>query len=400
MKRLTDYDDTVGKDVMAELREKARPFRGATVVHVNAVAFVGGVAEMLDSLVPLMNDLGIRTDWRVIHGIPDFFEVTKKFHNTLQGQAATFNESELELYLDTNEKFAQFAFLDHDFVIIHDPQPCALVHYVAHTAPWIWRCHIDISHPNAQALEFLAPYINEYNRMIVSADIFRTDTLEVPQVIVSPSIDPLSPKNRQLPEDAVVDYLSQHGIPTDKPLVTQVSRFDPWKDPQGVLKVYERIKDHIDCRLVFCYSMASDDPEGARVFAAMEQAAQPYLESGEVIFVQGDDPLFVNALQRASRVILQKSTREGFGLTVTEAMWKGTPVVASNVGGIPTQMVDGSTGYLVEPDDLDDCAQKVITLLLDKDLASQLGTQAQEHVRQNFLITRHLIDYLDLLASL
>ena len=347
-----------------------------------------------------MNDLGIRTDWRVIHGIPDFFEVTKKFHNALMGQAAIFEESELELYLDINEKFAQFAFLDHDFVIIHDPQPCALVHYVAHTAPWIWRCHIDISNPNLQALEFLAPYINNYNRMIVSADIFRTDTLEVPQVIISPSINPRSPKNRQLSEDTVADYLSRHGIPTDKPLATQVSRFDPWKDPQGVLKVYERIKDHIDCRVVFCYSMASDDPEGARVFAAMEQAARSYLESGEVIFVQGDDPLFVNALQRASRVILQKSIREGFGLTVTEAMWKGIPVVASNVGGIPTQMVDGSTGYLVEPDDLDDCAQKVITLLQDKDLASQLGTQAQEHVLQNFLIIRHLIDYLDLLASL
>ncbi len=400
LRQLADYNEVVGQDVLEEIRGKARPLENATVVHVNATSFGGGVAEILDNLVPLMNDLGLRTDWRVLHGIPEFFDVTKKFHNALQGQDLEFSEDELALYQFINEKFARFASLDHDFVIIHDPQPCALVRYVPHSSPWIWRCHIDITHPNQQAWDFMQPFILEYEQMNVSAEVYKHPAITIPQQIMHPSIDPLSPKNMPLSEETVAHYLDEQQIPTDKPIICQVSRFDPWKDPEGVLQVFELVKQQVDCRLVYCYNMASDDPEGVKIYERMLQTAKPYLDRGDVLFVRGDDPILVNVLQRTSSVILQKSTREGFGLTVTEAMWKGTPVVASNVGGIPSQLRDGVTGYLVEPRDLDGCAQKVVTLLEEKDLAAQLGNQARKHVREHFLITRHLLNYLNLLSSL
>lgn len=399
-KQLADYKDVVGQDVLEEIRAKARPLENATVVHVNATSFGGGVAEILDNLVPLMNDLGLRTDWRILHGILEFFKVTKKFHNALQGQDLEFSEDDLALYQFINEKFARFAFLDHDFVIIHDPQPCALVRYVPHSAPWVWRCHIDITHPNEQVWDFMQPFILEYERMTVSAEVYKHPAVTIPQQIMHPSIDPLSPKNMPLPEETAARYLDQYKIPTDKPIICQVSRFDPWKDPEGVLQVFELVKQQVDCRLVYCYNMASDDPGGVKIYERMLRTAKRYLDRGDVLFVRGDDPVLVNVLQRASNVILQKSTREGFGLTVTEAMWKGTPVIASNVGGIPSQLRDGVTGFLVEPRDLDGCAQKVVTLLEDADLTAQLGQQAREHVREHFLITRHLLDYLNLISSL
>jgi trehalose synthase len=347
-----------------------------------------------------MNDLGIRTDWRVLHGIPDFFEVTKKFHNALQGADITFSDEELELYKYINKKFAQFADLSHDFVIIHDPQPAALVDYVPHSAPWVWRCHIDITKPNPQAWDFMEPFIKRYDRMIVSSEIYKVSQLPLQQDIISPSIDPLSPKNKDLSEDVIQDYLTQYEIPMDKPFFTQVSRFDPWKDPEGVLKVYDRVREQVDCRLVFVYNMASDDPEGVKIYNQMLKTAKAHLDRGDVLFVRGDDPILVNVMQRVSDVVIQKSTREGFGLVITEALWKGTPVVASNVGGIPTQMVDGETGYLLAPLDFDGFAEKIIALMQDEGLRTKLGAQAKEHVRENFLITCHLLDYLNLILSL
>jgi trehalose synthase len=400
LRRVDDFRGVVSDAVLAELRAAAEPLLGATVVHVNATNFGGGVAEILDNFVLLMNDLGLRTDWRVIHGIPEYFEVTKKFHNALQGGNLSFSEHELELYKRVNEKFASFAFLDHDYVIIHDPQPCALVEYVEHASPWVWRCHIDITHANPQAWEFMEPYISRYDRMIVSSDIYRVKDLELQQDVISPSIDPLSPKNMDLPQETIDAYLAEYQIPTDKPILTQVSRFDPWKDPEGVLDVFNRVKKVVDCRLIFVYNMASDDPEGVKILSQMLEAAKDDLERGEVLFVRGDDPVLVNVMQRVSDVIVQKSTREGFGLVITEAMWKGTPVVASNVGGIPTQVVDGETGFLLPPKDYDGFAAKIVTLLEDRQLAVQLGEQAREHVRERFLVTRHLLDYLKLLASL
>lgn len=400
IKRLTDYQGIVPENQLAEIREKAAQLSTVTVVHVNATNFGGGVAEILNNFVLLMNDLGIRTDWRVLHGTPDFFEVTKKFHNALQGDDISFTEAELALYEFTNDKFARYAMLDHDFAIIHDPQPLGLVKFVDHQSPWVWRCHIDITRPNQQAWEFIKPFVEQYERMVVSSEIYRNEGFELQQDIISPSIDPLSSKNIELPERMVFAYMSDHEIPTDKPLITQVSRFDPWKDPKGVLEVFKRVKDEVDCRLVYCYNLASDDPEGIRIYNEMYELAKPLIESGDVLFVRGDDPVLVNVLQRVSSVILQKSTREGFGLTVTEAMWKRTPVIASRVGGIPTQMIDGVTGFLVDPYDLEGCAHRVVELLDDPDLRQELGSQAQEHVRKNFLITRHLLDYLNLMLSL
>ncbi len=396
LRKVEDYRGIAPPETIEALQSRAAELRGATVAHVNATNYGGGVAEILDNFVLLMNDLGIRTDWRVIHGIPEYFEVTKKFHNALQGQDLSFSEEELSLYLYINEKFARFAFLDHDFVIIHDPQPCALVQYVAHEAPWIWRCHIDITRPNQQAWGFMEPFILQYDRMIVSSEHYKVESLSIPQDIISPSIDPLSPKNMDLDDATIRRYLNEHSIPTDKPLITQVSRFDPWKDPEGVLKVFDRVKEQADCRLAFVYNMASDDPEGARIYAQMEESAKEGLASGDVLFVRGDDPILVNVMQRVSDVVIQKSTREGFGLVITEAMWKGTPVVASNVGGIPTQIIDGETGFLLDPLDYDGFAERIVQLLEDRALAEQIGAQAREHVRRHFLVTRHLLDYLEL----
>lgn len=399
-KQLSDYEGIASEQVLNEIRQRADQLKGAEVVHVNATNFGGGVAEILDNMVLLMNDVGLDVDWRVLHGTPDFFEVTKKFHNALQGADLSFSEDEFETFRFINEKFALFAELDHDYVVVHDPQPCALAHYAEHDRAWIWRCHIDITKPNPAAWEFMQPYILDYEKMIVSSEVYKVPSLSIEQQIISPSIDPLSPKNRDLPAETIENYLAEHEIPTDKPYIAQVSRFDPWKDPEGVLQVYNRVKQETDCRLLFVFNMASDDPEGVKIYERMLEVAKADLESGDVLFVRGDDPVLVNVLQRTSSVILQKSTREGFGLTITEAMWKGTPVVASNVGGIPTQIDDGVNGFLVEPLDYDGCAEAVVRILQNSQLAEQIGRQARESVRDRFLITRHMLDYMNLFLSL
>ena len=400
LKQLDDYRGIVNEGVIEEITAKAAALRGSSVVHVNATSYGGGVAEILDNFVLLMNSLGIRTDWRVLHGVPDFFEVTKKFHNALQGADLSFSDEELELYKFINHKFAQFVDLSHDFVIIHDPQPAALAEYVSHTTPWVWRCHIDITKPNPQAWAFMEPFIRGYDRMVVSSEIYKVPQLPLQQDIISPSIDPLSPKNMDLSDEVIQAYLTENKIPMDKPIFTQVSRFDPWKDPEGVLQVYDRVRQQVDCRLVFVYNMASDDPEGVKIYSQMLETAKEHLDRGDVLFVRGDDPVLVNVMQRVSDVVIQKSTREGFGLVITEALWKGTPVVASNVGGIPTQLVDGKTGYLLDPLDYDGFAEKIVLLMQDEDLRRKLGDQAKEHVREHFLVTRHLLDYINLILSL
>ena len=400
LKQLADYSGVVADEVLDEIYEKVAKLGDARMVHVNATSQGGGVAEILDNFVLLMNDAGLRTDWRVLHGTPEFFEVTKKFHNTLQGnKELSFTEEEFELYRFVNRRFAHFVDLDHDFVVIHDPQPAALVEYVSNGRPWVWRCHIDITDPNLQAWEFMEPFIRQYGRMIVSSEIYKRPDLDVTQQIISPSIDPLSPKNMYLPPDEITAILARYSVPADKPYITQVSRFDPWKDPEGVLAVWERVRKQTDVRLIFCYNMAADDPEGVRIYEHMGEVAAPHLDKGDVIFVRGDDPYLVNALQSSAAVVIQKSIREGFGLVITEAMWKGRPVVASNVGGIPTQIVDGESGYLVDPHDLDGVAEVVVRLLEDEALAKEIGTNARERVRKRFLITRHMLDYINLMLG-
>jgi trehalose synthase len=369
------------------------------IVHINSTAHGGGVAEILNNLIVLLNDIGVDSGWRVLIGPSDFFTITKKFHNGLQGDSINLSNNKKSLYLEANARFSRFTHLDHDCVIVHDPQPLPLIKFNKKAQPWIWRCHIDITQPNPVLWDFVKTFILRYDVMVISSDRYRKKDLPLEQRVIHPSIDPLSPKNMDLPESLITKTLKKFEVPMDKPLITQVSRFDPWKDPEGVLKVFQRVKEKVDCRLVYCYNMAPDDPEGIIIYNKMKKIAGKYLESGDVLFRLGDNQIFVNVLQRVSSVILQKSIREGFGLTVSEAQWKGTPVVASRVGGIPEQVIDGKTGFLVDPQDIEGCAEKVSLLVKDKKLAAAMGKEAKGFVNEKFLITRHLDDYLELLTD-
>ncbi len=399
MKSLDDYLPIVGEKVLGQIYQKAHRLINKHIVHINSAAHGGGVAEILNNLIVLLNDIGVDAGWRVLIGQSDFFSITKKFHNGLQGNSINLSNIKKRLYLETNDRFSRFTHLDHDCVIVHDPQPLPLIKFNKKIQPWIWRCHIDITHPNPELWNFVKTFILRYDLMVISSEQFRKDDLPLEQKIIHPSIDPLSPKNMDLSNDLIAKTLKKFKIPMDKPLITQVSRFDPWKDPEGVLKVFNEVKEKMDCRLVYCYNMAPDDPEGIIIYNKMKRIAGKYLKKNDVLFRLGDNQILVNVLQRVSSVILQKSIREGFGLTVSEAQWKKTPVVASRVGGIPEQVIDGQTGFLVDPQDITGCAEKVITLIKDKKLATKMGKEGKEFVKQKFLITRHLDDYLNFLID-
>ncbi len=400
-KRLEDYRNIVGDEVMAQIYRKARRLYGKHILHINSTYQGGGVAEMLWSLVPLMNDIGLDAGWRIVHGTPDFFNVTKKFHNGIQGEKVSLSEDRLRLYEGINEIFASYTHIRHDFVIVHDPQPLPLISFYKKRQPWIWRCHTDISTPHRDVWNYLKKFILRYDTVIVSSEKYKKHDLPVEQVVIFPAIDPLTDKNKELSEETIKKVLAEFNIPTDKPLITQVSRFDKWKDPLGVVEVFERVKEKVDARLVLIGSMAADDPEGWEIYRQVEREVEAHEDiKDDIILITVENNILVNALQRVSSVVLQKSIREGFGLTVSEAMWKGTPVVASNVGGIPTQVIDGETGFLVDPLDYNSAAEKVITLLKDRKLAEEMGKKGKEHVRKNFLITRLLMDYLDLFNHL
>ncbi|MFQ6069922.1 MAG: glycosyltransferase [Candidatus Aminicenantales bacterium] len=399
MKSLDDYLPIVGEKVIGNIYQKAHRLINKHIVHINSTGHGGGVAEILNSLVLLMNDVGIDTGWRVLLGTTDFFSVTKKFHNALQGDQINLSVHKKNLYLDTNDRFSKFTHLDHDCVIVHDPQPLPLIKFNRKKQPWIWRCHIDITKPNKEIWNYIKPFILRYDMMIISSKRFKKDDLFLEQRVIHPSIDPLSPKNMDISDDTISKVFKKFGIPTDKPLITQVSRFDRWKDPEGVLRIFEIVKEKVDCRLVYCYNMAPDDPEGIVIYNKIQKKARKYLERKDVLFVLGDNQILVNALQRKSSVILQKSTREGFGLTVAEAQWKGTPVVASKIGGITEQVVNNKTAFLVDPYDITGCADKVVILLKDRKLSKEMGQQGKEFIRNNFLITRHITDYLTLLID-
>ena len=399
MKSLDDYLPLVGEKIIGEIYQKAHRLINKHIVHINSTAYGGGVAEILNNLIVLQNDIGIDSGWRVLSGTNDFFTVTKKFHNALQGNSINLSQNKKNLYLETNQRFSRFTHLDHDCVIVHDPQPLALIKFMKKTQPWIWRCHIDITKPHKELWDFIKPFILRYDLMIISSHSYKKKDIPVEQRVIFPSIDPLSPKNMDLSKAVIAKTLKKFDIPTDKPLITQVSRFDPWKDPFGVLDVFKLVKEKVDCRLVYCYNMAPDDPEGVLIYNKMKKISQKYIDSGDVLFILGDNQILVNVLQRISNVILQKSTREGFGLTVSEAQWKETPVVASNIGGIPEQIINNETGFLVESQDVSTWAERVVTLLKDKKLAKDMGKKAKIHIKKRFLITRHLDDYLSLLID-
>jgi trehalose synthase len=399
MRSLADYREIVGDEVIHDTWCKARTLYGKHVLHLNSTYQGGGVAEMLVSLIPLLNDTGLDAGWRILHGHPDFFTITKKFHNGLQGDTLNLTSIKKRLYVQANEEFSVYTHIDHDCVIIHDPQPLPLISFYKKRQPWIWRCHIDLSRPNAELWEYLKNFLMRYDAVIISNEAYRKDDLPVYQKVIYPAIDPLAVKNKAISDKDIDKYLKKYRIPTDKPLITQISRFDKFKDPQGVLRIFSKVKKIVDCRLVLCGSMARDDPEGFRIYSNVEKNARRLVENGDVVLTTVENDILVNALQTTSAVIVQKSTREGFGLTVTEALWKGKPVVASNVGGIPLQLEDGVNGFLVDADDEDGFADRLVQLLEDPNLGSQLGVRGRETVREKFLVTRLVGDYLDLLSD-
>jgi trehalose synthase len=402
-KTLTDYTHIVGKELTGEIRDLAEPLKGKRVLHVSATAFGGGVSEILYTLVPLMRDVGVDAHWHVIFGKEEFFNATKLLHNSLQGAEETLSDEQWSVFEEINQLNAEGLQGEWDVVIVHDPQPIGLRRGAREKGRhWVWRCHIDLSTPNPAPIERLLPMIEEYDASVwhmeqyVPKDMGRhRDAVN----IVPPAIDPLSPKNMAFsPEDAAF-VCRQFGIDVDRPLITQVSRFDPWKDPIGVIDAYRQVTERVPkAQLAMVGSMATDDPEGLEYF----QKTFEYAEGDEDIKILSNlnnvGAIEVNAFQSQSDVCLQKSIREGFGLTVTEALWKGRPTVAGNVGGIPLQIQDGLSGYLV--DSPEECAERCLTILDDPELGKMLGRQGKEHARGHFLTPRLLRDWLRLVGEL
>ncbi len=401
LRSVGDYIDIVGPDAISKIYKKANKLYGKRIANVNATFLGGGVAEILGRMVPLMNEIGLDAEWRTIHGSPAFFDITKSFHNALQSGDITLTDQVKNLYLDINQEYASFSHLNnYDCLVVHDPQPLPLIKFYRKQQPWIWRCHIDITDPNKELWEFLKRFIIRYDMIIISSEKYRKDDISVPQKVIAPAIDPLSMKNRELSSKTIMKYLKKSNIPTDKPIITQVSRMDIWKDPEGVLDVFALVKEKVDCRLLYCYNLATDDPEGMKIYEKVYKKAKKFVNDGDVLFVVGNNELLVNAIQRFSTVIIQKSIKEGFGLVVAEALWKEKPVVAGCVGGIPNQIIDGKTGFLVDPHNYRMCADRVIKLLKDPKLSQKMGKAAKESVREKFLTTRLISDYLDLIADI
>lgn len=358
---------------------------------MNSTYTGGGVAEILTRLLPLLEQLGVDARWSVIKGNTEFFQVTKKFHNALHGRHELIEPADYALYLETNRVNMEEFEPTGDYLMIHDPQPASLITLRSQIGrKWIWRCHIDISRPNMEVWNFLEPFVVQYDAAVFSAPAF-SRTLPIRQLLVAPSIDPLSDKNKELPRQYIDSVLEKYGIPQDKPIITQVSRFDYLKDPVGVVEAFELVRKNIDCRLVFAGGTAADDPESDKVLTEVQERAGSNPDIHVLLIPPGSD-LEINALQRGSTVIVQKSLGEGFGLTVSEALWKAKPVVASAVGGIPLQVKNRFTGLLSYG--IAGTAYAIRQLLTNPEYARWLGENGREHVRQNFLITRHLRDYM------
>jgi trehalose synthase len=402
-KTLTDYTHIVGKDLTEQIRRLAEPLKGKRVLHVSATAFGGGVSEILYTLVPLMRDVGLDAHWHVIFGKEEFYNATKLLHNSLQGAEETLSDEQWAIFDEINEMNAEGLKGEWDVVIVHDPQPIGLRRgALAQGKRWIWRCHIDLSTPNPAPIERLLPMIEEYDASVWHLEDYvpngMGDHREAVR-IMPPAIDPLSPKNMAFsPEDAAF-VCRQFGIDVDRPLITQVSRFDPWKDPIGVIDAYRQVTEQVpEAQLAMVGSMATDDPEGMEYF----QKTFEYAAGDEDIKILSNlnnvGAIEVNAFQSQSDICLQKSIREGFGLTVTEALWKGRPTVAGNVGGIPLQIEDGVSGFLVNSPQ--ECAERCLEILRDPELGKNLGRQGKEHARRQFLTPRLLRDWLNLFGDL
>jgi len=386
---LNAYQDIVGSAIIEDIKLLAQRLKGKKILTINSTAVGGGVAEILNRMVPLLKELEIDIRWEVIKGGEQFFDVTKKIHNALHGKEVEIGSQELEVYLETNKANIREIDFSADVVFIHDPQPVALIEAKDDIQKWIWRCHIDLSQPNKNVWQFLKKFILKYDATVFSAPAF-SQKLPLRQFLIPPSIDPLSEKNRPLSQERIDKVLEKYQIPKDKPIITQISRFDRLKDPVGVIQAYKMVKRYNDCRLVLAGGTASDDPEGQIVYEEVKQAAAGDPDIHIILMPHND--LEVNALQRASTVIIQKSIREGFGLTVTEALWKAKPVVACAVGGIPLQIKHKYSGLLCHS--IEGAAFAIKQLLNNPEYAQTLGRNGREHVKNNFLLTRHLRDYL------
>ncbi len=388
---LEDYEPFAGAEAVDRLLQKAASLFDLHVVHVSSTYYGGGVAELLSSLTLLMNSAGIRTGWRVIQGRPDFFGITKKMHNALQGGNINLTDLKLAVYEEVAYENAARLHFDHDVVIVHDPQPLPLISHFRKKVPWIWRCHVDLSAPHPELWSYLSQFIERYDAVVLSLPEY-AQRLNTPQRFIMPGINPFSTANKELSDREIDERLDRYDIPRDLPLVVQVSRFDKWKDPQGVIDAFRIARKEVDCTLVLAGNVALDDPEGVEVFASLRNRVE---ERIRIVSVQ--DSALVNALQRRAAVVLQKSVREGFGLTVTEAMWKGTPVIGGNVGGIRHQIRDGENGFLV--DTVEQAAARIVQVLKDEKLRQELGRRARQTVRERFLLTHLMEQWLDLIGS-
>ncbi len=391
---IEDYIPIVGKGVIDDLMLAAEKLDGTSIQMVNSTAVGGGVAEILNRMVPLLSGMGIHTKWDVIKGGTEFFSVTKKFHNALHGRNEEITQHDFDIFMETSRINIEQMETNSDILFIHDPQPIALINKKKDNK-WIWRCHIDVSNPNQPVWQFLKNFMVGYDAVVFSAPSF-SQSLPMRQFLIAPSIDPLSDKNKELPQETIDAVLNKYGIDKSKPIITQISRFDRLKDPLGVIEAFLLVKRHIDCQLILAGGTAADDPESVQVFEEVKQKAE--LDPDIHILLMPQDDIEVNALQRASTVIMQKSLKEGFGLTVAEALWKGKPVVASAVGGIPLQISHKYSGLLCYS--VNGAAFAVKQLLNSPQYAKKLGENGREHIRNNFLLTRHIRDYMLLFLSL
>jgi trehalose synthase len=394
---LDDYRALLGQGEIDELRVLAKPLRGRSIGMINSTAVGGGVAEILNRLLPLAEELELNMRWEVMTGGDDFYGVTKGFHNALHGAPYHADPKDFEIFLACNEWNRARLALDAEFMIIHDPQPAALIDGRKKNGNhWAWRCHIDLSHPHRGVWDFLDKFVSRYDAAMFSSPEF-SRSLPIPQYLFYPAIDPLSEKNRELEGGLVARMLAQYQIDPLRPILTQISRFDRLKDPVGVIRAYRIVKRYFDCQLVLAGGSASDDPEGAVVLKEVQQEANGEADI-HIIELPAWAPLEVNALQRASTIVIQKSLREGFGLTVSEALWKKKPVVASAVGGIPVQIIHKHTGLLAHS--VEGAAYQIRFLLSHPEIAARLGENGHEHVKENFLITEKLKRYMTLFLAM
>jgi trehalose synthase len=394
-----DYAPIVGSYVIEELQILAEKLAGKTIQTINSTAVGGGVAEILHRLIPLLNELGVQIRWDVIRGGTAFFEATKAFHNSLQGQGndGEVSEEMFTAFLNNTEQNLQLMEFYGDIIFVHDPQPVALVKGRSKRhAHWLWRCHIDLSNPHPQVWDFLRPFVEQYDGTVFSSASF-AQPLKVKQYLITPSIDPLSDKNKELTQEFIRDILEKNQIDPKRPIITQISRFDRFKDPIGVIKAYRQVRRNFDCQLVLAGGEATDDPEGAQVLQeVMEEAGED--QDIHILLLPPTADLEINALQRGSTIVVQKSLREGFGLTVTEALWKGKPVIAGAVGGIPLQIQHNLSGILIHS--VEGLTYAIKNFLTNPEYAQKLGENGREHIRQHYLLTRHLKEHLLLFLAI